>query len=177
MCPTKPQDSNSEIVIRISQGEPGAATPDPSLLVTLGQWYSTPLAVTPNGDDSNVIGPLYVHVHWFTNHCWQMELEETSDLIRKTNFGQDTLLRYHGEYQRDCLEVAVQHFECAWRNCHLTHPCRAVVLVNLAKARFASYQTGPGNTGLDEPVQLYREALKLRRPGHPDRPATFLNLA
>ncbi|KAF8431349.1 hypothetical protein L210DRAFT_3560937 [Boletus edulis BED1] len=140
-------------LIRFSQGELGTATPDPSLLVTVGQWYSTPLAVTPNGDDSN------------------MELEESSDLIRETNSGQEALLRYHDEYQRDCLEAAVQHFEYAWHNCPLTHPCRAVVLVNLAKAKFTSYQIGPGNAGLDELIQLYRDTLKLRRP------ATLLNLA
>ncbi|KAF8128898.1 hypothetical protein EV363DRAFT_384726 [Boletus edulis] len=106
-----------------------------------------------------------------------MELEESSDLIRETNSGQEALLRYHDEYKRDCLEAAVQHFEYAWHNCPLTHPCRAVVLVNLAKAKFTSCKIGPGNAGLDDLIQLYRDTLKLRRPGHPDRPATLLNLA
>ncbi|KIJ65879.1 hypothetical protein HYDPIDRAFT_109946, partial [Hydnomerulius pinastri MD-312] len=146
-------------LITFSQGELGTAAPDPSLLITLGRWYSNHPAVAPSGDDSN------------------LDSEESSVLVRETDLGQEALLRYHNEYQREDLENAVQHFECAWRNCPLTHPCRAVVLVNLAKAKFISYQIDPSSANLDEPILLYRQALDLRRPGRPDRPATLLQLA
>jgi hypothetical protein len=52
-----------------------------------------------------------------------------------------------------------------------------VVLVNLAKAKFISYQLDPTSANFDESIQFCREALDLRHPGHPDRPATLLQLA
>ncbi|KAI6014338.1 hypothetical protein EDC04DRAFT_2953509, partial [Pisolithus marmoratus] len=85
--------------------------------------------------------------------------------------------RYHNEYQTEDLDNAVQHFECAWRCCPLTHRYHAAVLVNLAKAKFTSCQADPASADLEEPILLYRKALDLRRPGHPDRPATLLQLA
>ncbi|KAI6094845.1 hypothetical protein F5141DRAFT_1014543, partial [Pisolithus sp. B1] len=93
------------------------------------------------------------------------------------NLGQQALLRYHNIYQREDLESAVQRFECARCDCPLTHRCRAAVLVNVAKAKFISYQADPTSADLDEVILLYREALSLRSPGHPDRPATLLLLA
>lgn len=146
-------------LIMFSPGEMRTAGPDPSLLITLGRWYSSRLVVAPSSHDSN------------------LDFEESADLIFQTNLGQEALLRYYNEYQREDLESAIQHFECAWRNCPLTQRYRAVVLVNLAKAKFISYQTDPTSTGLDESILLYRQALHLRRPGHPDRPATLLQLA
>ncbi|KIJ11813.1 hypothetical protein PAXINDRAFT_181783, partial [Paxillus involutus ATCC 200175] len=147
-------------LITFSPGELGTAAPDPSLLITLGRWYSNHPAVAPSGDDSN-----------------QLDSEESLVLVRETDLGQEALLRYHNEYRTEDLENAVQHFECAWHECPLTHPCRAVVLVNLAKAKFISYQIDPTSANLDESIRLYRQALDLRRPGRPDRPATLLQLA
>ena len=106
-----------------------------------------------------------------------MDSEESSDLVHETTLGQEALLRYYNEYQRKDLESAVQHFECAWRNCPLTHRCRAVVLVNLGQAKFVRHRIDPKSTDSDELVLLYRDALELRHPGHPDRPATLLQLA
>jgi tetratricopeptide (TPR) repeat protein len=171
-------DLNAFIVITFSPGESGTTAPGPSLLITLGRWYSNRLAVAPSGDDSNVISPVvYVHALWLTTR-WQLESEESSALVlEKTGLGQEALLRYYNEYQREDLENATQHFECAWRNCLLTHRCRAVVLVNLAKAKFLSSQIDLTSTNLDESIPLYQQALDLRPSGHPDRPATLLQLA
>ena len=55
--------SGAEIVITYSPAKLGTAIPHPSLLVTLGCWYSNPLAASQSGDDSNVIGPVSVHIH------------------------------------------------------------------------------------------------------------------
>ncbi|KAI6105169.1 hypothetical protein EV401DRAFT_1873870, partial [Pisolithus croceorrhizus] len=85
--------------------------------------------------------------------------------------------RYHSEYRREDLQNAVQHFECARRNCPSTHGCYAVVLVNFAKAKLTEYRTDPTSAALDELIRLYRQALDRRGPGHPDRPATLLQLA
>ncbi|KAI6097704.1 hypothetical protein EDD16DRAFT_589551 [Pisolithus croceorrhizus] len=142
-------------LIPFSPGESGG----PSLLITLVRRYSNHLEVALSGDDSNV------------------DLEESSALVHETNSGQQALLRYHDTYQRKDLESAVQHFECAWRKCPSTHRCRAAVLVNLAKAKFIGYQADPTSANLDQLIPLYREALGLRLPGHPDRPATLLLLA
>ncbi|KAI6101854.1 hypothetical protein F5141DRAFT_1204630 [Pisolithus sp. B1] len=145
-------------LITFSSGESRTAAPGPSLLITLAQRCSGDLTAAPSGDDSNLDS-----------------LE--SVLIRETNLGREALLRYYNEYQLEDLENAVQHFECAWSKCPLTHRCRAVVLVNFAKANFVRYQTEPTNANLNEVIDLYRQALGQRRPGHPDRPATLLQLA
>ncbi|KAI9454959.1 hypothetical protein HD554DRAFT_301681 [Boletus coccyginus] len=134
------------------------ATPDPSLLITLGRWYSNRLVVA-GGNDSN------------------LDSEEPSVLVRETELGQEALLRYYNEYQREDLKNATQHFEDALRHCPSKHQCRAAVLVNLAKAKFISYQIDPTSANLDESILPYREALDLRRPGHLDRLATLLQLA
>ncbi|KAF8417895.1 hypothetical protein L210DRAFT_3427665, partial [Boletus edulis BED1] len=78
--------------------------------------------------------------------------------------------------QRGDLESAVHHFERA-RNYLSNSQHRAVVLVNLAKAKFLGYQIDPTSSDLNALSLLYDEALDLRRPGHPDRPATLLLLA
>ncbi|KAI6104037.1 hypothetical protein EDD16DRAFT_1638819 [Pisolithus croceorrhizus] len=139
----------------------GLGTPahNPSLLITLEQRYSDHPAIAPSGDDSN------------------LGSEESSVLVRETNFGQEALLRYHNEYRKEDLQSAVQHFECAWRKCPPKHQCHAVVLVNFAKANFISYRTDPTSANLDELIGLYRQALDQRCPGHSDRPATLLQLA
>ncbi|KAF8551788.1 hypothetical protein OG21DRAFT_1498872 [Imleria badia] len=146
-------------LITFSPGESRTAVPDPSLLITLGRWYSNHLEVTLSGDDSN------------------LDWDESSVFIPESCSGQEALLRYHNEYQREDFENAIQHFERAWRNCPLTHPCRAVVLVNLAKTKFIGHQIDPASGKLDESIQLYRQALDLRPPGHPDRSVTLLQLA
>ncbi|KAF8119465.1 hypothetical protein EV363DRAFT_1198062 [Boletus edulis] len=147
-------------LITFTRGESGIATSGPSLLITLGRWHSTPLAVAPSGGDSN------------------LDLEESdSDLVRETNLGQEALLRYYSEYQREDLESAVRHFKRAHCSCAPTHRCYAVVLVNLAKAEFIGYQVDPTRANLEEAIKLYRHALDLRRLGHPDRSATLLQLA
>ncbi|KAG6371696.1 hypothetical protein JVT61DRAFT_9037 [Boletus reticuloceps] len=163
-------------LITFSEGELGITNPGPSLLITLGRWYSTPLAVAPSSDDSDVIEPLYAHAHWLTVCFRQLVLEEPSKLVDETILGQEALLRYHDEYQRGDLESAVHHFECA-RNYPSNSQHRAVVLVNLANVKFIRYQIDPTGSDLNALSLLYDEALKLRRPGHPDRPATLLLLA
>ncbi|KAF8119610.1 hypothetical protein EV363DRAFT_1196714 [Boletus edulis] len=113
-----------------------------------------------------------------TISCRQFDLEESDlDLVRETNLGQEALIRYHNAYQREDLEDAVHHFECAQRNCLSTHRCYAVVLVNLAKAKCITCHVDPTNADLDTVILLCQEALNLRRPGHPDRPATLLQFA
>ena len=52
-----------------------------------------------------------------------------------------------------------------------------MVLVNLGQAKFVRHRIDPKSTDFDELILLYRDALALRRPGHPDRPATLLQLA
>ncbi|KAF8417905.1 hypothetical protein L210DRAFT_2465358 [Boletus edulis BED1] len=145
-------------LITFSEGELGVTNPGPSLLITLGRWYSTPLAVAPSSNDSD------------------LDPEEPSKLVDETILGQEALLRYHDEYQREDLESAVHHFKCA-RNYLSNSQHRAVVLVNLVKAKFLGYQIDPTSSDLNALSLLYDEALNLRRPGHPDRPATLLLLA
>ncbi|KAI5989885.1 hypothetical protein EDD15DRAFT_2282414 [Pisolithus albus] len=145
-------------LITFSSGDSGTATPGPSLLVTLTQRCSGRLTGASSADDSN------------------LDLSE-SVLIRETDLGCEALLRYYEKYQIADLENAVQHFECARSNCPPAHRCLAAVLVNLAKAKFVSYRTDPTSGSLDEAIDLYRQALDRRRPGHPDRPATLLQLA
>ena len=53
----------ADIVITYTPGKLGTAVPHPSLLITLGRWYSNPLAVAQSGDDSNVIRPVSVPIH------------------------------------------------------------------------------------------------------------------
>ncbi|KAI6101857.1 hypothetical protein F5141DRAFT_272810 [Pisolithus sp. B1] len=146
-------------LISLSPAELGTPAPNPSLLISLGQWYSNYHEIAPSGDDSN------------------LNSEEPSDLVCETNLGQAALLRYHNEYRREDLQNAIQHFECAWRNCPPKHRCHAVVLVNFVKAKFISYWTDPTSANLDELIGLYRQALDQRHPGHLDRPATLLQLA
>ncbi|KAF8119632.1 hypothetical protein EV363DRAFT_1496141 [Boletus edulis] len=74
------------------------------------------------------------------------------------------------------LESAVHYFQCAM-NCPANSQHRAAVLVNLAKAKFIRYQIDSTSADPDALILLYDEALNLRRPGHPDRPATLLLLA
>lgn len=94
-----------------------------------------------------------------------------------TTLGQEALIRYCNGYQREDLENALRHFECAWSSCSLSHPCRAAVLVNFAKTKFLSHQIDPNSANFDQLIPLYREALDLRHCDHPDRPATLLQLA
>ncbi|KAG6375035.1 hypothetical protein JVT61DRAFT_3816 [Boletus reticuloceps] len=102
--------------------------------------------------------------------------KDLRSLFARSNLGQEALVRYYSDYQREDLENAVQYFECASRNCPLTHPCYAAALVNLANVKMMSYRIHPRSTNLDELIRLYREALNLRRPRHPDRPVTLLQL-
>ena len=120
---------------------------------------------------------LYCLRHWLTARRCQLESEESSDLVRETTLGQEALLRYYNEYRREDLESAVQHFECAWLNCPLTHRCRAVVLVNLGKAKFVRLRIDLKSTDFNELILLYRNALTFRPPGHLDRPVTLLQIA
>ncbi|KAI6039499.1 hypothetical protein EDC04DRAFT_2684780 [Pisolithus marmoratus] len=138
-------------------GEFGTAAP--SLLVTQGRWYSYCPAVALSEGESD--------------SAW----EESSDVVRETDLGQEALLRYCNEYRKEELENAVEHFEYARDKCPWGHRCRAVVLVNLARAKFINHRTDPTTTNLDESISLYREALDLRPAGHLDRPATLLQLA
>ncbi|KAI6017268.1 hypothetical protein PISMIDRAFT_679577 [Pisolithus microcarpus 441] len=146
-------------LITFSPAELVTRVPNPSLLITLGRWYSNHLAIASSGNDSD------------------LSSEESSALVRETNLGQEALLRYHNEYRRDDLQNAVQHFECAWQSCPLTHRCCAAVLVNFAKAKSISYHTDPTSANLEEVIRLYRQAHNRRPPGHSDRPATLLQLA
>ncbi|KAN0087968.1 hypothetical protein V8E55_006589 [Tylopilus felleus] len=146
-------------LITFSTRESETTALHPSLLITLGRRYSDHPAVAPSGDDSN------------------LESEESSDLVRETTLGQEALLRYYNEYRREDLESAVQHFECAWLNCPLTHRCRAVVLVNLGKAKFVRLRIDLKSTDFNELILLYRNALTFRPPGHLDRPVTLLQIA
>ena len=52
-----------------------------------------------------------------------------------------------------------------------------MVLVNLANAKFISHRIDPASADIDDLISLYRQALDLRPPGRPDRPATLLQLA
>ena len=52
-----------------------------------------------------------------------------------------------------------------------------MVLVNLANAKFISHQIDPSSADIDDLISLYQQALDLRPPGRPDRPATLLQLA
>ncbi|KAI5991970.1 hypothetical protein EDD15DRAFT_1070772 [Pisolithus albus] len=146
-------------LINFSQGESGTSASNPSLLITLGRRCSGHAVVASSRVVSNLVS------------------EASSVLDRETDLGQGALLRYHKQYRTEDIEEAVHRFEGIWRECPLNHPCRAAVLVNLAKAKFVRYQIKPTSPDPDEPIQLCQEALKLRCPGHPDRPATVLQLA
>ncbi|KAI6096865.1 hypothetical protein F5141DRAFT_489268 [Pisolithus sp. B1] len=146
-------------LIKFSEVESGTSVPNPTLLITLRQWCSDHAVVPPSGITSNLVS------------------EVPSAPVRETDLGQGALLRYYKQYRTEDIKEAVQYFEDAWRECPLTHPCRAAVLVNLAKAKFMSCQADPTGADPNESIQLYQEALNLRRPGHPDRPATVLQLA
>ncbi|KAI6013010.1 hypothetical protein EDC04DRAFT_2760469 [Pisolithus marmoratus] len=131
---------NGTNFIRFPPGKSRAAAP-PSLLITVGRWYSNHPEVVPSGDDSN------------------LDSEESLVLIRETDLGQEALLLYHNSYRREDLENAAQHFERALHNCSPTHQCRAAVL------------TDPTGANLERsPSRFIDRPLELRHSGHPDRP-------
>ncbi|KAI6103756.1 hypothetical protein EV401DRAFT_696624 [Pisolithus croceorrhizus] len=148
-------------LITFSQGESATSAPGPSLLITLGQRYSDHVVVASGGDDSNPMS------------------EASSVLVHETDLGQTALLRYYKQYHIEDIQEAVQYFENAYaqHECPLNYPYRAAVLVNLAEAKFMRCRTDPTSANLEDSISLYRRALELRRPGHPDRPATVLQLA
>ena len=171
-----PLNPYAETVITFPVEEPETAVPGLSLLITTARRYSDQSAVTPSGDDSNVIGPVYTHARWLTIRRWQLDSEEFSTLVRETNLGQESLFRYLREYRRADLKIAVQHLECVLEP-SMSSRYHAVVLANLARAKFISHKIDPTSANLDDVIQFYGQALRLRLPGHLDRPATLLQLA
>ena len=61
--------------------------------------------------------------------------------------------------------------------CSNNHRCHAAALCNLAKALFINCLIDRAPLELSTSISRYKEALKLRRVGHPDRPGTLLHLA
>ena len=97
--------------------------------------------------------------------------------MEKTNSGFDALYSYHDHPINEHLECALQFFRCALECCGIDSDCRAAALFNLATSQLIKCQIHGAYSGLSEPIGLYEEALTLRGPGHPDRPATLLLLA
>ena len=171
-----PLNLDAKTVITFPVEELETAVPGLLLLITTARRYYDQSTVTPSGDDSNVIGPVYTHARRLTTHRWQLDSEKFSTLIRKTNLGQEALFRYLREYQWADLKIAVQHLECALKP-STPSQYRAVVLANLVRAKFISHKIDPTSANLDKVIQFYGEALHLHPPGHPDRPTTLLQLA
>ena len=97
--------------------------------------------------------------------------------MEKTNFGFDALYSYHDHRIDEHLERVLQFFRCALECCGLDSTRRAAGLFNLATSQLIKCQVHGAYSGLGEPIKLYEEALTLRGPGHPDRPAALLLLA
>ena len=97
--------------------------------------------------------------------------------MEKTNFGFEAFFSYHESPKKEHLERALEYFQRALEQCGPDPTCRATALVNLATSRFIKCLDYGTYSELEEPIRLYEEALELRSPGHPDRPATLLLLS
>ena len=97
-------------------------------------------------------------------------------LVELTDKGHNSLIRYRElKGQRD-LNESIRYFEHARDQCPQSHPSRASVLFNLATAKLIHCRMNDMTPDLDVPINLYRDALRLRPPGHPDHPLTLLSL-
>ncbi|KAF8553280.1 hypothetical protein OG21DRAFT_1267504 [Imleria badia] len=112
-----------------------------------------------------------------SDHDDDFDWEEPSDLAQLTDQGHDALLRYRDDPRKESVAVSIGYFKHALLICPSDHRCHAVALCNLARVYFIKCQIDRESVGLMTSISYYREALGLRRVGHPDRPGTLLHLA
>ncbi|KAF8548780.1 hypothetical protein OG21DRAFT_1515937 [Imleria badia] len=112
-----------------------------------------------------------------SDHDHDLDFEDSSDLAQLTDQGHNALFRCRDDPRKENVAVAVEYFKRALSRCSNDHQCYAAALCNLARAHFIKCQIDRGSVELSTAISYYREALKLRRVGHPDRPGTLLHLA
>ena len=95
----------------------------------------------------------------------------------KSNFGFEAFYSYHDDLKKEDLERALEYFQCALEQSGPDPACHATALFNFATSKFIKCLAYGTYSELNEPIKLYEEALELRCPGHPDRPATSLLLS
>ena len=103
--------------------------------------------------------------------------QEKSDFVDKSNFGFEAFYSYHEDPKKEDLERALEYFQCALEQSGLDPACHATALFNFATSKFIKCLANGTYSELNEPIELYEEALGFRCPGHPDRPATSLLLS
>ncbi|KAF8545967.1 hypothetical protein OG21DRAFT_1278881 [Imleria badia] len=111
-----------------------------------------------------------------SDHDADSDWEESSDLAQLTNQGHSALLCYRDDPRKEYVAASVGHFKDALSRCPQGHKCYPAALCNLARAHFIQRQINR-SVELSTAISYYREALKLRPVGHPDRPGTLLLLA
>ena len=94
-----------------------------------------------------------------------------------SNSGFEAFYSYHDDPKKEDLERALEYFQCALEQSGFDPACHATALFNFATSKFIKCLAYGTHSELNEPIKLYEEALELRCPGHPDRPATSLLLS
>ncbi|KAH0836404.1 hypothetical protein J3R83DRAFT_8004 [Lanmaoa asiatica] len=145
--------------ITFSEREGGATSPCSSLLIVVQQWDHNHQTCTASQVQ------------------YSLDWEDSSELAKETELGHDALDRYHRDHCKEDLESCIAHFKRALDTCPDAHTCRAAALSNLATVALIMYQFYGTSPSFDRAIALYREALKLRCDGHPDRPTTLLRLS
>ena len=100
----------------------------------------------------------------------------SSDLAQLTDQGHRALLSYRDDPRKENVTASIGYFEHALSICPNDHHCYAAALCNLAMAHFINCRIDRGPTELSTSLSYCREALEMRRVGHPDRPGTLLLL-
>ncbi|KAG1850199.1 CHAT domain-containing protein [Suillus subalutaceus] len=96
-------------------------------------------------------------------------------VAQDTDAGHERLATYVTSKTVSHLNDAVKHFQLVLDQCPVGHPDRAAALTNLTWARLEGYIQSVFQD-IDSITSLFREALALRLPGHPDHPLSIYHL-
>ncbi|OAX36034.1 hypothetical protein K503DRAFT_331004 [Rhizopogon vinicolor AM-OR11-026] len=102
--------------------------------------------------------------------------DESQRLGKMTETGQNLLVCYRRTRCISDYHEATEQLRLTLDHCGSDHPDRAAALTNLADALTIHPHIEDSDTAIDAPISLYREALGLRQPGHPDRPLLLRKL-
>ena len=97
--------------------------------------------------------------------------------MEATTSGLKSLYSYHDDPEEEHLERALGIFRCTLEQSKSNPSRYATTLFNLATSKLIRCQTYGTYSEINGPIELYEQALDLRSPGHPDRPATLLLLS
>ncbi|KAJ8585931.1 hypothetical protein M405DRAFT_796198 [Rhizopogon salebrosus TDB-379] len=94
---------------------------------------------------------------------------------RLTDAAHEAYAHYRKSNNRNNLDSALRGFQAVVDRCPVGHPSRAAALSNLAHVILHAF-TKDIPIDIERAISLFRSALALRPPGHPDHPISILNL-